>query len=133
MRRAFFCSSAALRWEGGVSMVQGASRGIGLEFVSRRSLPTSLVSSLCFESRGRVLVRQLLEKSDKGHVIATCRNPDGATSLLDLKKKFMERLNLLQLDVTKESTIEVQASFQDVIHSYFFLLLKRYANESLEA
>ncbi|RWW76246.1 hypothetical protein BHE74_00015685 [Ensete ventricosum] len=56
MRRAFFCSSAALRWEGGVSMVQGASRGIGLEFVSRRSLPTSLVSSLCFESRGRVLV-----------------------------------------------------------------------------
>ncbi|THU48086.1 hypothetical protein C4D60_Mb09t22520 [Musa balbisiana] len=87
MRRGFFCSSAALRWEGGVSMVQGASRGIGLEFV-----------------------RQLLEKNDKGHVIATCRNPDGATGLLDLKKKFMERLNLLQLDVTKESTIEAAAT-----------------------
>ena len=27
-------SSSALKWEGGVSMVQGASRGIGLEFVS---------------------------------------------------------------------------------------------------
>ncbi|CAL9168287.1 unnamed protein product [Musa hybrid cultivar] len=87
MRRGFFCSSATLRWEGGVSMVQGASRGIGLEFV-----------------------RQLLEKNDKGHVIATCRNPDGATGLLDLKKKFMERLNLLQLDVTKESTIEAAAT-----------------------
>ncbi|CAL9129794.1 unnamed protein product [Musa textilis] len=87
MRRAFFCSSAALGWEGGVSMVQGASRGIGLEFV-----------------------RQLLEKNDKEHVIATCRNLDGATGLLDLKKKFMERLNLLQLDVTKESTIEAAAT-----------------------
>lgn len=27
-------SSDAVKWEGGVSMVQGASRGIGLEFVS---------------------------------------------------------------------------------------------------
>lgn len=27
-------SSSAVKWEGGVSMVQGASRGIGLEFVS---------------------------------------------------------------------------------------------------
>jgi hypothetical protein len=35
-RRAFSSpsSSSALNWEGGVSMVQGASRGIGLEFVS---------------------------------------------------------------------------------------------------
>lgn len=31
--RAFFCSTAANKWEGRVSMVQGASRGIGLEFV----------------------------------------------------------------------------------------------------
>lgn len=30
MTRAF----SSVRWEGGVSMVQGASRGIGLEFVS---------------------------------------------------------------------------------------------------
>jgi len=33
IRRACFASSG-LKWEGGVSMVQGASRGIGLEFVS---------------------------------------------------------------------------------------------------
>lgn len=32
-QRASF-SSSAVKWEGGVSMVQGASRGIGLEFVS---------------------------------------------------------------------------------------------------
>ncbi|KAG5515999.1 hypothetical protein RHGRI_036891 [Rhododendron griersonianum] len=79
-----FCTYAS-KWEGGggVSMVQGASRGIGLEFV-----------------------KQLLEKDDKGHVVATCRNPDGATGLLELKNKFAERLNILQLDLTIESTIE---------------------------
>ncbi|PKA61954.1 (-)-isopiperitenone reductase [Apostasia shenzhenica] len=76
-------SSAAPLWEGGVSMVQGASRGIGLEFA-----------------------RQLLEKDSKGHVVATCRNPDGAKGLLELKGKFEDRLNVLPLDVTDESTIE---------------------------
>lgn len=85
IHRASFCNSA-LNWEGGVSMVQGASRGIGLEFV-----------------------RQLLEKNDKGHVVATCRNPDGSTSLLELKRRFKERLSILQLDLTNESTIEASA------------------------
>ncbi|KAI3965818.1 hypothetical protein MKX01_010775 [Papaver californicum] len=93
-RASFFCntstSSSALNSErcsdSGISMVQGASRGIGLEFV-----------------------RQLLEKQEKGHVVATCRNPNGATSLLELKNKFPERLSILQLDVTDESTIEASA------------------------
>ncbi|XP_026395249.1 uncharacterized protein LOC113290001 isoform X1 [Papaver somniferum] len=84
-RASFFCSSSTSS-DSGISMVQGASRGIGLEFV-----------------------RQLLEKQEKGHVVATCRNPDGATSLLELKNKFPERLNILQLDVTDESTIEASA------------------------
>lgn len=37
LRRGYTFSTlaSAVRWEGGVSMVQGASRGIGLEFVSR--------------------------------------------------------------------------------------------------
>ncbi|XP_050370529.1 uncharacterized protein LOC126788571 [Argentina anserina] len=83
-RRATF-SSSTVKWEGGVSMVQGASRGIGLEFV-----------------------KQLLEK-EKGHVIATCRNPNGATGLLHLQSKFNERLTVLQLDVTNESTIQESA------------------------
>ncbi|KAL6197072.1 hypothetical protein ACLB2K_032684 [Fragaria x ananassa] len=78
-------SSSAVKWEGGVSMVQGASRGIGLEFV-----------------------KQLLEK-EKGHVIATCRNPNGATGLLHLQSEFAERLTVLQLDVTNESTIQESA------------------------
>ncbi|XP_010537385.1 PREDICTED: uncharacterized protein LOC104812095 isoform X2 [Tarenaya hassleriana] len=80
--------SSIPRWEGGVSMVQGASRGIGLEFV-----------------------RQLLENNDKGHVVATCRNPKGATGLLDLKHSFSERLCIKQLDVTQENTIEESAKF----------------------
>ncbi|OMO73774.1 Short-chain dehydrogenase/reductase SDR [Corchorus olitorius] len=85
--RSFASSSAsALKWEGGVSLVQGASRGIGLEFV-----------------------KQLLEKNEKGHVIATCRNPNGATGLLELKNQFSERLNILPLDLTVESTIEESA------------------------
>ncbi|OWM63751.1 uncharacterized protein LOC116215647 isoform X2 [Punica granatum] len=79
-------SSAGLKWEGGVSMVQGASRGIGLEFV-----------------------RQLLQKSGKGHVVATCRNPNRSSGLLDLKNMFPERLSVLPLDVTVESTIEDSA------------------------
>ncbi|KAK1279374.1 hypothetical protein QJS04_geneDACA022388 [Acorus gramineus] len=68
-------------------MVQGASRGIGLEFV-----------------------RQLLEKNNKGHVVATCRNPDEAVGLVELKRKYTERLNVLQLDITNESTIEASAN-----------------------
>ncbi|XP_057988163.1 uncharacterized protein LOC110638315 isoform X2 [Hevea brasiliensis] len=40
VRRAFSASSSvsAHKWEGGVSMVQGASRGIGLEFASAMSI-----------------------------------------------------------------------------------------------
>ncbi|XP_065616997.1 uncharacterized protein LOC112024851 isoform X3 [Quercus suber] len=79
-------SSSALQWEGGISMVQGASRGIGLEFV-----------------------KQLLEKNEKGHVVATCRNPDAASGLLHLKNRFAERLSILPLDLTIESTIEASA------------------------
>ncbi|XP_004135748.2 uncharacterized protein LOC101220494 isoform X1 [Cucumis sativus] len=79
-------SSLSSKWEGGVSMVQGASRGIGLEFV-----------------------KHLLEKNEKGHVVATCRNPGQATGLLELKNKFDERLCILQLDVTNETTIKASA------------------------
>ncbi|XP_031247566.1 uncharacterized protein LOC116105260 [Pistacia vera] len=85
-RASFSSGSGSVKWDGGVSMVQGASRGIGLEFV-----------------------KELLEKNDKGHVIATCRNPNAATGLLDLKNKFVERLDILQLDLTVESTIEASA------------------------
>lgn len=84
--RTNFCTSS-LKWEGGVSMVQGASRGIGLEFV-----------------------KQLLGKNEKGHVVATCRNPKGANGLLELKTKYADRLSVIPLDVTNESSIEAAAA-----------------------
>lgn len=39
--------------------------------------------------------------------MATCRNPSKATGLLDLKNKFADRLDIHQLDLTIDSTIEV--------------------------
>lgn len=92
--------SAVKRWEGGVSMIQGASRGIGLEFV-----------------------RQLLEKNDKGYVVATCRNPNGATGLLELKNKFAERLDIHRLDLTIESTMEETTKCLREKYGYLNLLV----------
>ncbi|KAJ3674502.1 hypothetical protein LUZ60_005118 [Juncus effusus] len=86
IRRAFF-SSATRCEEGGISMVQGASRGIGLEFV-----------------------RQLLQRNEKGQVVATCRDPNDATDLQNLQRDFTNRLHILPLDVTNESTIQAAAS-----------------------
>lgn len=49
-RYAFSTSASAPTWEGGVSMVQGASRGIGLEFVSLLSFSLSLyLFLLCYK------------------------------------------------------------------------------------
>ncbi|CAB79075.1 hypothetical protein [Arabidopsis thaliana] len=81
-------SSSVPNWKGGVSMVQGASRGIGLEF--------------------------LLENNKNGYVVATCRNPKEATSLSDLKNRFSERLFIQKLDVTDETTIEVVSTLKSV-------------------
>lgn len=92
--------SAVKRWEGGVSMIQGASRGIGLEFV-----------------------RQLLEKNDKGYVVATCRNPNRATGLLELKNKFAERLDIHRLDLTIESTMEETTKCLREKYGYLNLLV----------
>lgn len=52
-------------------------------------------------------VKQLLERKGEGRVIATCRNPNGAAGLLELKDKFSDRLDIHPLDLTIESTIEV--------------------------
>ncbi|KAK8957377.1 hypothetical protein KSP39_PZI000360 [Platanthera zijinensis] len=93
-------SSATTQREGGVSMVQGASRGIGLEFV-----------------------RQLLEKNNKGIVVATCRNPSGATGLLELQEKYEDRLNILPLDVIDESTIEAATTSITTNYGYLNLLI----------
>lgn len=68
------------------SLVQGASRGIGLE-----------------------MVRQLLSREPASHVIATCRNPDDAPDLARLRMEHSERLRVLRLDVSEERSIESAA------------------------
>jgi len=67
---------------GGNVLIQGASRGIGLEFV-----------------------RQCLGSTRVGHVIATCRSPGGATELAALAAANAGRLTVLPLDVTDEASI----------------------------
>ncbi|KMZ56030.1 Short-chain dehydrogenase/reductase family protein [Zostera marina] len=85
IRKAWF-SRSSLQWDGRISMVQGASRGIGLEFV-----------------------KQLLERNG-GNVIATCRNPLESTGLNELKAKFSDRLDILKLDITDENSIQASSN-----------------------
>ncbi|KNA06121.1 hypothetical protein SOVF_183980 [Spinacia oleracea] len=95
-----FYSTASFNREASVSLVQGASRGIGLEFV-----------------------KQLLVRDKKGHVLATCRNPDQSTGLLELKNQFSDRLNLLKIDVTDENTIEAATTSVRETYGYLNLLV----------
>ncbi|GAB2234323.1 hypothetical protein Drorol1_Dr00003571 [Drosera rotundifolia] len=89
------------KWKfGAVSMVQGASRGIGLEFV-----------------------KQLLQGDEAGHVIATCRSPPQSSGLLHLKNRFSERLSILPLDVTVESSIKATAESIGERYGYLNLLV----------
>ena len=59
-----------------VAFIQGASRGIGLEFAR------------CLSARGNV------------QVVAGCRDPDNADSL-----RGLERVETVQCDVTKEESL----------------------------
>lgn len=56
-------------------------------------------------------VRQLLDRNADGKVIATCRDPSNASNLSSLKEQYGDRLTVLPLDVTKESTIKVSSKF----------------------
>jgi NAD(P)-dependent dehydrogenase (short-subunit alcohol dehydrogenase family) len=67
-------------------LIQGSSRGIGLEFV-----------------------RQLLGDATPGRIFAACRAPQASPSLVDLAAQD-PRLGLLQLDVTSESSIRAAAA-----------------------
>jgi NAD(P)-dependent dehydrogenase (short-subunit alcohol dehydrogenase family) len=67
-------------------LIQGSSRGIGLEFV-----------------------RQLLGDATPGRIFAACRAPQATPSLVDLTAQD-PRLGLLQLDVTSESSIRAAAA-----------------------
>ncbi|KAI3774334.1 hypothetical protein L1987_48886 [Smallanthus sonchifolius] len=98
--RAHSFSTFASKRDAAVSMVQGASRGLGLEFV-----------------------KQLLERNSQEHVIATCRNPNEAVGLIELKNKFAERLHIKRLDLTIESTIEESARVVRERYGYLNLLV----------
>eukprot|EP00252_Welwitschia_mirabilis_P004485 TRINITY_DN14818_c0_g1_i1.p1 TRINITY_DN14818_c0_g1~~TRINITY_DN14818_c0_g1_i1.p1 ORF type:complete len:178 (-),score=26.89 TRINITY_DN14818_c0_g1_i1:237-770(-) len=87
-------------YEGGVSMVQGASRGIGLEFV-----------------------RQLLDSDNKSHVIATCRTPNSSVGLQALKREHKDRLTVLPLDATDEESINMAAIYISEHHGRLNLLI----------
>lgn len=61
--------------------ISGTNRGLGLEFV-----------------------KQYLQKGD--HVIATCRNPNDAFELNELKKSYPENLTIFKLEVTNNQERE---------------------------
>jgi len=69
------------------AFIQGASRGIGLEFV-----------------------RQLVSDPAIGSIVASCRSPDGADDLRVLAHDSGKRLTLVPMDVTIESTVERAAA-----------------------
>ncbi|XP_037128609.1 C-factor [Syngnathus acus] len=69
-----------------VALVQGASRGLGLQFC-----------------------KYILKDKPPASVIATCRNPDGATELQGLVGQHPNRLTVLQLDVNREEDIRKAA------------------------
>lgn len=68
-------------------LIQGASRGIGLEFV-----------------------RQCLAQPKVARVVATCRAPGEATGLRELAATAGGRLRLVSLDVTDEASIAQAAA-----------------------
>jgi NAD(P)-dependent dehydrogenase (short-subunit alcohol dehydrogenase family) len=69
-----------------VALVQGGSRGVGLAFVEH-----------------------LLALPSTALVFASSRDPEGASALRALKEREPDRLRLLAIDVTNESTIEAAA------------------------
>lgn len=67
-------------------LITGANRGLGLEFT-----------------------RQFLERGEK--VFATCRNPDSATELQELKEAHPERLFIMRMDVDYPEAIAQTEQF----------------------
>lgn len=67
-------------------------------------------------------MRQLLERP--GQVIATCRDPDSACGLHELRDRFgAARLQLVQLDTADEASVERAAAEVAAAHAHLDLLL----------
>ena len=90
--RGFASSAAAASGEKHrhhVSLINGSNRGIGLAFAKH-----------LLETNNENIVG---DKRTNGTVIATCRNPDEAKDLHELREKFgTERLEILRIDVLDE-------------------------------
>ncbi|KAM6997200.1 C-signal [Tautogolabrus adspersus] len=71
-----------------IALIQGASRGLGLEFC-----------------------KHILKSKSPAAVIATCRNPDGAGELQSLVGQNPGRLTVLRLDVTREEDVQGAAEW----------------------
>eukprot|EP00929_Paragymnodinium_shiwhaense_P000226 TRINITY_DN100475_c0_g1_i1.p1 TRINITY_DN100475_c0_g1~~TRINITY_DN100475_c0_g1_i1.p1 ORF type:complete len:302 (-),score=27.24 TRINITY_DN100475_c0_g1_i1:68-973(-) len=84
LKRGFASSGTQTLRRQKVALVQGASRGIGLE-----------------------LTKQLAERGD--FVFATCRRPDEAADLVDLQESFPQNIRLQKLDVTDVPSIAAAA------------------------
>uniref|UniRef100_H3CPR8 Zgc:65997 n=1 Tax=Tetraodon nigroviridis TaxID=99883 RepID=H3CPR8_TETNG len=69
-----------------IALIQGASRGLGLEFC-----------------------RYILKNKSPSAVIATCRNPDRAFDLRGLAEQHPGRMTVLKLDVNREEDIGAAA------------------------
>lgn len=84
-----------------VALVQGSSRGLGLEYV-----------------------RQLLLRPDTAAVVATCRAPATAAGLHALQAQHgTGRLQIVQLDSTDEASIAAAAEQVAASHSHLDLLV----------
>ncbi|XP_063817751.1 C-signal-like [Pseudophryne corroboree] len=71
---------------GGIALVQGASRGLGLQFC-----------------------KFLVTSRHGTRVIGTCREPDSAAELQTLRERHPDALTVLQLDVTSQRDIQEAA------------------------
>lgn len=81
------------------ALIQGASRGLGLEFT-----------------------RQLLDRPDQS-VVATCRDPDAASALHELASQHSGRLSIVRLDATDEASIQEAAKRVTTEHGHLDLLV----------
>ena len=118
----FFAPSAAAAGKDHVAVIQGASRGIGLELVrqllERPDLKArSGARCVAAPRRAPALTRRAPFPAPGGRVVATCRTPASAVELQELLAHYgKERLTILRLDVLDEASIEAAA---DVVEQRF--------------
>ena len=83
-----------------VALVQGASRGLGLQFC-----------------------RHVLHNHPSAAVVATCRKPASAPDLASLQQQFSDRLTILAVDAGNEEHIKSAAEIVKEQHGKLDLLI----------